>query len=659
MSQLKECNRPIHKYPHLLSPVRVGALALKNRMGSAPTGLSDLSPEGFFTRENIAVFRRKAKSGVAVVNMGEALVDSVRGKAHGRIMPLDDVECLPSMIDCTDAIKQYGAIPAIELLHAGCRARPEYCKAGPFGPSAHMGIYGEMVEEMSEAQICETAEQFGRAAFMVQCGGVEMVTLHAGHGWIFTQFLAPSTNRRTDRYGGSLENRARFALLAIEQIRAHAPKVAIEVRISGSDLYEGGVTLEESIAFAKLLDGKVDLIHVSAGSFHMPDTSTRMFPSSYQPAGVNVPFAHAVKKAVRTPVATVGSLGDPELMEDIIATGKADVVYMARALMADEDLANKIRTGRADEITPCLRCNMCLSLSFVPHVPFAVRVLRCSVNPTVGFELETQSLQKPQRSKKVLIAGGGPAGMEAAITAAQRGHEVILCERTDRLGGMLVSADDIPFKRFMRRYKESLIDKVQQNSIKVMIETEITSELVAIERPDALIVAVGAEPIVPSIAGIDGKNVFFAARDFGLADEFGQRIVVIGGGLVGCEEGLYHAQNGREVHVLEMGDKLAPDAWYLHLRATLNEMERADVHTHLRTRCTRITPEGVWAEDSQGNEIFLEADTVLVAAGLRSRTDVVEMLRDTAPDFAAVGDCLRPRTIQEAVRTGYNAAVIL
>jgi 2,4-dienoyl-CoA reductase-like NADH-dependent reductase (Old Yellow Enzyme family)/NADPH-dependent 2,4-dienoyl-CoA reductase/sulfur reductase-like enzyme len=648
----------IRSYAHLFSPIKVGNLTLKNRIGAAPMGVSDLTPEGYFTPANIAVFRRKAQSGVSVVNLGEAQVDGVRGKAHGRITPLDDVECLPTLIDCCDAIKQYGAIPAIELVHCGCRARPEYCKAGPIGPSAHMGIYGEMVEAMTEAQIQEVAEQFGKAAFMAQCGGVEMVTLHAAHGWIFTQFLAKSTNQRTDQYGGSLENRARITLLAVDAIRAHAPGVAVEIRMSGSDLYEGGVTLEESIAYAKLLDGRVDLLHISAGSFHVPDTSTRMFPSAYEPEGVNVPFAEAVKKAVKTPVATVGSLGDPDLMEEIVAGGKADIVYIARALMADEFLPEKIRTGRADEITPCLRCNMCLSLSFVPHVPFAVRVMRCSVNPTVGFELETQNLQKAEQRKKVLIAGGGPGGMEAAVTAAERGHEVILCEKSDRLGGMLVSADGIPFKHFMKRYRESLIRRVYRNAIKVLLETEVTPELVALLRPDVLIAAVGAEPIVPGIPGIEGPNVYFAARDFGL-ENVGNKVVVVGGGLVGCEEGLYHAQCGKEVHILEMGPKLAPEAWYLHLRATMNEMEKAGVHSYLNTRCTKITPEGVFAVENNGNELFFKADTVLVAAGLRSRSGTVEALRYTAPNFAVVGDCLRPRTIQEAVRTGYNAAVIL
>ncbi|GBU10334.1 NADH oxidase [Gammaproteobacteria bacterium] len=649
------------KYPNLFSPIKIGPYILKNRICTAPMGASDLTPEGYLTRQNIASYRQKAKSGVAVVNLGEALVDSVRGKAHGRMVALDDVEILSSLIDCCDAIKQHGALVAIELIHAGCRARPEYCQKGPVGPSAHMGIYGEMVEELNDDLIEEIVESFGKAAFMARCGGVNIITLHACHGWIFSQFLAKSTNQRTDKYGGSLENRARFSLMVIERVRKYCgPQCPIEFRMSGSDLYDGGITIEESIEYAKMLDDKVDLFHISAGSFNVPDTSTRMFPSMYLAAGVNVPFAEAIKKAVKTPVATVGGLGcDPIQMEEIIASGQADIINIARASVADTDIVNKIKQGREDEITTCLRCNYCLSLSFVPHVPFAVRVLRCAVNPIIGFELETQSLLPALNKKKVLVVGSGPGGMQAALTSIERGHDVLLCEKADRLGGLLNTADHVSFKHNMKKYKESLIARVNKSTIKVMLNTEVTPDFIDKNQPDALIVAVGAEVIIPNIPGIDLKNVMFAARDYGKESQVGQKVVVIGGGLVGCEEGLYYKQLGRDVTILEMTSELAKESYYLHLRATLNEMEDAQVKVNLNTKCTKIIENGVYAVNDNGEEHFFEADTVLVSVGLKPLSHVVESLRDLAEEFSVVGDCFEAKTITEAVRTGYNAAITL
>lgn len=647
------------KYPKLFSPLKIGSLTVKNRIFTAPTGCSDLTPEGYLTPQNIAMYRQKAKAGAAVVSLGEALISQDRGKAHGRMIPLDDVECLPSLIDCTDAVKQYGAYTSIELIHAGCRARPEYCRRGPVGPSAHMGVYGEMVEELTEEGIEEIVEQFGQAAFMAKCGGIDIICIHACHGWILSQFMAPATNQRTDRFGGNIENRTRFARMVIQRVRKYCGNTPIEFRLSGSDLYEGGCTIEDAVEYCRILDGMVDLFHISAGSFHVPDTSTRMFASMYLPTGVNVPFAQQIKQAVITPVATVGGLGcEPAGMEEILTSGKADIINVARAVMADTNLVNKIKEGRQDEISTCLRCNMCLSLSFVPHVPFAVRVLRCSVNPIIGREMETQLMPtKAERPKRVLIAGGGPGGMQAAITASGRGHEVILCEKTGRLGGMLVSADDIGFKHNMTRYKNALITQVNKAPVKILLNTEVTAALVEEIAPDVLIAAVGARAVVPCILGIDGDNVYLAARDFGQDKPIGQKVVIVGGGLVGCEEGIHYAHEGKDVTLLEMGDTLAPDAWFLHLRATMMEMEQAGVKSHLHTRCTKITHKGVYAVDTDGKEQFFEADSVVIAAGLRPLSDTVEELRPTAPDFWAIGDCCQPKTITEAVRMGYDAAI--
>lgn len=651
------------KYPNLFKPIKIGGTIAKNRIWSAPQGMSDLTPDGYFTPQNIAFYQTKAKAGLAVVSLGEAIIDRVRAKAHGRMIALDDIEVISSLINCSDAIHQYGSLASIELVHAGCRARPEYCQKGPVGPSAHMGIYGEMVTEMDEDIIEEIVESFGKAAFMAKFCGIDICCIHASHGWIFSQFMAPATNQRKDKYGGSVENRSRFARMVLERIRKYCGSdYPIEWRISGSDLYEGGVTIEESIEYARILDGLVDILHVSAGSFNVPDTSTRMFPSMYLPDGVNVTFAEQIKRHVKkSAVATVGALGnDPAYMEELIKSGKVDILNIARASITDFDVVNKIRRGEADEVVPCLRCNMCLSMDFVPHVPFAMRVHRCSVNPEAGREYEVAlKAGCSENPRRVLVVGGGPGGLQAAITAAKRGHEVILCEKSPQLGGMLNSAEGMEFKRLMLQYRDALITLAQKAKIKILLNTEVTPELAEQFRPDVVIAALGGEAVLPPIPGIDGENVYVAARDFGQGKTIGEKVVIVGGGLVGCEEGIHYRQQGKDVTILEMGDALARDAWFLHKRATFMQMEELGVVSHTGFTCTRISDKGVYATDADGKEIFFQADTVVIAAGLRPREAEAEALRFTAPEFSSIGDCVRCKTIYEASRTGYDAAVTL
>ena len=647
----------VQKYPHLFSPIKIGALTAKNRIEATPVGLSDLTKEGHLTRENAYAYEAKARGGAAIITIGESNVyRRLGGTAHGRMVPLDDEEVLPGLINTTDAIHRHGALASIELLHPGRRANPHYFSGITIGPSGcESGVYGVPVVEMTEEMIAEVVEAFGDAAEMAKLGGCDMVMVHGGHGWLIHQFISFLNNKRTDRFGGSLENRARFALMVIENIRRKCgPDFPIEFRMSGSELTEGGLTLADQTEFAKLLDGRVDLIHVSDGTFDQPNTNVVMFPSMFLERGCNVYLAEEIRRHVKTPVAAVGAIGTPEQMEEIIATGRADIIGVARALIADPDLPNKALYGRADDITPCQRCMLCNSGNFVPYIKYPTRVGRCTVNPQIGKEFELFTTVPTGGRKRVLIVGGGPGGMQAAVTAAQRGHEVVLCEKTDSLGGQLKYAKHVSFKQDMDRYLNVMIRRVGRLPIEVRLNTEVTPEYVKAFSPDALLVAIGAEPMLPDIHGIDGKNVIQGVNAHDENAQVGKRVVIVGGGTVGCETAMEYKRSGREVTVLERREAVAIDCPYLHREALLIELEKTDARLLVNQTVREITEQGVLAAGKDGKEVLYPADTVVVATGMKPRRDEADRFRGLAKDVQAIGDCHLPRRIREAVRAGYD-----
>jgi 2,4-dienoyl-CoA reductase-like NADH-dependent reductase (Old Yellow Enzyme family)/thioredoxin reductase len=635
--------------------MKLGPYTLKNRIEAAPMGAHG-STDGYMTPQNTAYYELRAKGGAAIVTIGESMIDS-KGTSHGRINPLDDPGILPSLINTTDAIKQHGAIASIELLHAGIRSGTPRPSDPVYGPSAGRSFYGKEIIEMGDTEIDNVVYAFGDAAEMAKLGGVQMVMIHGGHGWMLSQWFSKLHNHRTDMFGGSIENRARIALMIVEDIRRKCgPRFPIEIRLSGDEFTQGGMQLNEVVELAKVLDGKVDMIHVSAATFNDRTAGLRMFPSVFLDRGCNVYLAEAVKKAVKTPVATVGSLNDPAHMEEIIASGTADMVALGRALIADPYLPEKARKAKADDITPCLRCNYCISQNFTPYVKYPKGVVKCVVNPIINRELESKFIQVSGGKKRVLVVGGGPAGMQAAITAADRGHEVTLCEKSNRLGGTLLCAEHEYFKSDLRKLTEVLDRRVHKRPIALRMGKEITQESIAEFSPDVVIAAVGAEPIIPPIPGIDNDKVVIAASMYDEAS-IGDKVVIIGGGLVGCEEGLNLAHNGRDVTILEMLDKAAPEAPYLHWLGLMKELEKC-TKLETSTRVTGITDAGVVAVNEKGEQLY-EADTVLLAVGLKPRTELVESLRFTAPDFIVIGDCQQPATVMEAIHMGYLSALNL
>ena len=644
-------------YPHLFTPIKIGGQLIKNRIFSAPTGLMSYTARGHLTTENMAYYELKAKGGCGVVTLGESIVHAATGQSHDRQICLDDPHVLPSLTNTARAITRYGAVANIELSHGGKYAglasigghkkerRPAY------GPSHDVLPSGEEVLEMPQKLIYEILDAYGAAADVAKRAGFGMVMVHAGHGWLFNQFLSPLENRRKDEFGGSLENRARFLLMALDRVRqAVGPGFPIQIRMNGDDFTEGGLHLEDYKELARMVESRVDLFNISCGSHERQELFVRTHPSAFLDHGCNVYLAAAIKQVVSKPVSCVGALGDPEQCEEIIASGQADIVELGRALLADPFLPKKAYTGQKEDITPCLRCFVCLGESEINGTN------RCSVNPVIGAELEEKYYVAPPLSKKkVLVLGGAPAGMEAAITAARRGHEVLLYEKTDALGGALKFAEAVPFKQDLYRFTQCLIRRVESSGVKVTLNQRVDRALAEKVRPDVLIIAVGAQPVIPAIPGIASDKVVSVAQAEANPDALGERVVILGGGLVGCETGIHLGMKGKQVTIVEMRDTLAADVNMFHGMALGQELNKYVTAVTGGTG-RAVTDEGLVYTDREGQEHLLPADAVLCAVGMRACTDVMEKLWNVVDEQYVIGDCVKPAQVTQAISDAYYLA---
>ena len=635
----------VEEVKYLFQPITIGDVEISNRIMMAPMN-TRYGYDGFVTDQLVDYYVERAKgcAGFICVEMG--IVDYPIGSTAGKgMIATDDDKYNPGLKKLADAIHKNGSVAFMELSHGG-----RYCHSGltgmqPVAPSPIPGYRGrgEMPRELTTEEVEELVERFGDSARRCAEAGYKGVLLMGSTGYLISQFGSPLTNKRTDRFGGETPaERATFICEIIKSIRKKlGNKFPIIYKISAEEYIAGGTTLEDSQILAKRAEqAGVSVIHTWAGWHESPKP---MLPMSV-PRGAFVYLAEAMRKIITVPIMTGGRINDPRLANELIRDGRADLVHMGRAFLADPYFPKKAMKGEFDDINMCIACCRCFDAIA------RQRPVECSVNAELGKEGE--KLKKADKSKKILIIGGGPAGMEAARVATLRGHKVTLWEKKDQLGGNLITASIAPHKEEISCVLDYLTYQMKKLNINIVLNKEATLESVLKEKPDEAIIATGATPITPDIPGVNGKNVVLAVDVLKEAVDTGNNVVIIGGGMIGCETAEFLTSKGKVVSIIEMLPKIARDIGPTTRWSVTMRIRRWGIKQYVSSKVNKITDEGVEIE-REGESETIRADTIVISAGMESNKDLVNILKERIPNVHAIGDCTKTSRMLEAIHGGY------
>lgn len=635
----------------LFEPILINSLRLKNRILMPCLDPGFAGEGGVVNPRLIDYFTKRAKGGVAFIMLGPAVFDPVGigGKSEYRIYRDEILEGLSTLVE---AIHSCGVPVGLQLHHAGRQANPDLISANAVAPSAiPCPVRKFTPKALKIPEIERIILQYGEFARRVKQVGFDALEVHGSHGYLIAEFLSPYSNTRKDRYGGSLENRTRFAFQIIEEVRKNVgADFPIFFRIPGEEHVPGGLSKEETSLIAKLMEeAGADAIDVSAGNYK---TAEWIVPPMILPRGCNVRAAETIKRKVSVPVIVAGRINGPELAEEILRQGKADVIAMARGLVADPDLPIKTREGRAEEIRRCIACNVCID-----HL-FQDKDIVCTVNPEVGRESEFELKPAPQR-KRVMIIGGGPGGMEAARVAGLRGHEVTLYEEHHRLGGRIEAACQASIKEEMKGLLEYYEAVLKPLGVNIRLNTKVDIDMVSQMNPDAIVMATGSVPLLPGIPGVHLSHVVQAVDVLLDRVKIEDKAAIIGGGTVGCEVAIFLAERGVDVTLLEMFPYVAHGIPRLVGKMMKDIMIELGVDIMTNRRVVHISEEQVIHEDPEKKRASLPVAQVVLAMGSKPRNDLARSLKDLVGENYLIGDCLEPRRALEAISEGAEVGLRL
>jgi 2,4-dienoyl-CoA reductase-like NADH-dependent reductase (Old Yellow Enzyme family)/thioredoxin reductase len=651
----------MQKFTKLFTPGRIGGMEVKNRIVFAPCGTHYSSLDGFVTDQQVAYYNERAKGGVGLIIV-EGSYCRKHGKA-GRILANSD-KCIPGLRKLANIIHEGGAKAVLQISsHRG--STDEEDPASPSGIphpfagwssviSLHPRVITKADLEELEADVSEGARRGMEAGF-------DGVMIHGANGYLANELLSLRFNKRTDEFGGDLKGRAKFLLDIVRETRKKtAEDFPIILRLMGADRVskpgeEDGWGIEECVKLCKIMEEiGVAAIDITSGSQETPEWSC---PPYFMPSGCNSDITAAIKKGgVKTPILLTGKIDKPSLAEEILRDGKADFVCLARGLIADPYWPSKVREGKEEDIRKCICDNRCLETVMIDFVPMV-----CTVNPIVGKEREYQAkLPRVTKRKRVLVLGGGPGGMQAAITAAEKGHDVTLYEKSNKLGGQVNLAVIPPDKEDVNRLLNYLKFQLAKSGVKVELNKEATTEGVEEFSPDAVIVAVGSTPLVPDIPGARGKNVVNCREVLSGQKKVGGKVVVVGGGYVGCETCLFLAHKGVEVTLVFRSSEPALDVKHWMFRKYYRDkLKEYGVKVMPQVKYGKITATGINLTDKEGTEVFLETANIVLSTGATPNRALGESLKGKFQEFYEVGDCIEPRRILEAIEEGFWAAITI